>query len=121
MSELVARTAKEFGIELTNKGVVLKPELREVLFLDTADFRFYNHAFLLRRRIQYEHGFPAGANNERIQTPLYTVAAALIFTGIAVFLAVLFRLVSPRLRRITRRKPVRYDVEQIIDSFGRSG
>jgi len=58
--ELVARTAKEFGIGFTNKGVVLKPELREVLFLDTADFRLYNHAFILRRRIQYENGFPAG-------------------------------------------------------------
>jgi len=58
--ELVARTAKEFGIGFANKGVVLKPELREVLFLDTADFRLYNHAFILRRRIQYEDGFPAG-------------------------------------------------------------
>jgi putative membrane protein len=34
----------------------------------------------------------AGANNERIQTPLYTVATVLIFTGIAAFLAVLKRL-----------------------------
>lgn len=58
--ELVARAAKEFGIGLANKGVVLKPEIREVVFLDTADFRLYNHAFILRRRIQYEDGFPAG-------------------------------------------------------------
>ena len=58
--ELVARAAKEFGIGFANKGVVLKPEIREVLFLDTADFRFYNHAFILRRRIKYELGFPAG-------------------------------------------------------------
>ncbi|MDS4020046.1 MAG: hypothetical protein RKR03_05985 [Candidatus Competibacter sp.] len=58
--ELVARAAREFGIGLTNKGVVLKPEIREVLFLDTADFRLYNHAFILRRRIAYEDGFPAG-------------------------------------------------------------
>ena len=57
--ELVARTAKEFGIRFINKGVILKPEIREVLFLDTADFRLYNHAFILRRRIAYENGFPA--------------------------------------------------------------
>jgi hypothetical protein len=42
----VARTAKDFGIHFDNKGVVLKPEIREVLFLDTADFRLYNHAFI---------------------------------------------------------------------------
>ena len=58
--KLVARTAKEFGIDLHNKRLVLKPEIREVLFLDTADFRLYNHAFILRRRIPYENGFPIG-------------------------------------------------------------
>jgi len=58
--KLVAQTAKEFGIDFINKGVVLKPEIREVLFLDTGDFRLYNHAFILRRRIAYEDGFPAG-------------------------------------------------------------
>jgi hypothetical protein len=30
------------------------------MFLDTADFRLYNHAFILRRRIRYIDGFPAG-------------------------------------------------------------
>ena len=58
--KLVAQTAKEFGIGFINKGVVLKPAIREVVFLDTADFRLYNHAFILRRRIAYEVGFPAG-------------------------------------------------------------
>jgi hypothetical protein len=58
--KLVARTAKEFGIDFINKGVVLKPQIREVLFLDTADFRLYNHAFILRRRVSYEDGFPTG-------------------------------------------------------------
>jgi hypothetical protein len=33
-------------------------QIREVLFIDTADFRLYNNAFILRRRIRYEHGFP---------------------------------------------------------------
>jgi hypothetical protein len=58
--ELVARTAKQFGIGFINKGVVLNPAIREVLFMDTADFRLYNNAFILRRRVRYEHGFPVG-------------------------------------------------------------
>jgi hypothetical protein len=58
--KLVAQTAREFGIDFIDKGVVLGPEIREVLFLDTADFRLYNHAFILRRRIAYKDGFPAG-------------------------------------------------------------
>jgi hypothetical protein len=35
-------------------------QIREVLFMDTADFRLYNNAFILRRRIPYEDGFPVG-------------------------------------------------------------
>src|SRR5262245_44537504 len=58
--KLVEHTAKQFGIGFNDKGVMLKPEIREVLFLDTADFRLYNHAFILRRRIAYEDGFPVG-------------------------------------------------------------
>jgi hypothetical protein len=58
--ELVAQTAKKFGIDFINKDVVLKPQIREVLFLDTSDFRLYNHAFILRRRIRYQDGFPTG-------------------------------------------------------------
>src|SRR5215468_6999615 len=53
--KLVARTAKEFGIDFHNKRLFLKPEIREVLFLDTADFRLYNHAFILRRRCRLPH------------------------------------------------------------------
>ena len=56
--KLVARTAKEFGVDFINKDVILKPQIREVLFLDTADFRLYNHAYILRRRVEYEDGFP---------------------------------------------------------------
>jgi hypothetical protein len=48
---LVRRAADEFGIEFSDQGVVLKPALREVQFLDTADFRLYNNAFILRRRV----------------------------------------------------------------------
>ena len=45
--KLVAKTAKEFGVGLANKDVVLRPAIREVVFLDTADFRLYNNAFIL--------------------------------------------------------------------------
>ena len=58
--QLVAQTAKQFGIGYIDKGVVLKPAIREVMFLDTGDFRLYNNAFILRRRIRYRDGFPAG-------------------------------------------------------------
>lgn len=57
--KIMAKTAKKFGIDFSDKGIVLKPEVREVLFLDTADFGLYNNAFILRRRIRYENGFPA--------------------------------------------------------------
>jgi hypothetical protein len=30
-----------------------------VMFLDSADFRLYNNAFILRRRVRFEDGFPA--------------------------------------------------------------
>jgi hypothetical protein len=58
--KLVARTAKEFDIVFEHDGVVLRPQIREVVFADTADFRLYNHSFILRRRLAYEDGFPAG-------------------------------------------------------------
>ena len=57
---VVGKAAKEFGIDLNSKGVHLNPAIREVLFLDTTDFRLYNNAFILRRRTPYELGFPAG-------------------------------------------------------------
>jgi hypothetical protein len=58
--KLVAQTAKQFGIGYNDKGLVLKPRIREVMFLDTADFRLYNNAFILRQRIGYVDGFPVG-------------------------------------------------------------
>jgi len=56
--EVVGRAAKKFDIGFSTKGVVLQPEIREVLFLDTEGYRLYNNAFILRRRIAYENGFP---------------------------------------------------------------
>ena len=35
-------------------------QIREVIFVDTPDFRLYNNGFILRRRIRYEDGFPVG-------------------------------------------------------------
>jgi hypothetical protein len=37
-----------------------RPRIREVVFLDTKDFTLYNNAFILRRRIAYQDGFPVG-------------------------------------------------------------
>lgn len=36
----------------------VRPRIREVLFVDTADFRLYNNSFILRRRTVYQDGFP---------------------------------------------------------------
>jgi hypothetical protein len=58
---IVRQAAEKCEIGFSTKHVAqLKPRIREVLFLDTADFRFYNNAFILRRRITYEYGFPVG-------------------------------------------------------------
>ena len=53
--------AAAHGVEITTKGFREMPlKIREVLFVDTPDFRLYNNAFILRRRIMYEDGFPVG-------------------------------------------------------------
>lgn len=58
--KLVARAAKECGVGFdTSPAKGTKPALREVQFLDTEDFRLYNNAFILRRRVRFEDGFPA--------------------------------------------------------------
>jgi hypothetical protein len=59
--EVMRAPAKEYGVTFTNKGFFEQPlKIREVLFIDTADFRLYNNAFILRRRIPYREGFPIG-------------------------------------------------------------
>ena len=53
--------AKECGVDFSAKGFHASPlKIREVLFVDTQDFRLYNNAFILRRRIPYKDGFPVG-------------------------------------------------------------
>lgn len=59
-AKLVARAAKECGVGFdTSSARGTRPAVREVMFLDTDDFRLYNNAFILRRRVRFEDGFPA--------------------------------------------------------------
>ena len=60
-AKIMRRPAAETRVDFSSEDFVDAPlKIREVLFVDTADFRFYNNAFILRRRIPYEAGFPAG-------------------------------------------------------------
>lgn len=56
---LVKRAAEPLGIGFHHPDHGrTRPEVREVLFLDTQHFHLYNNAFIVRRRICYEDGFP---------------------------------------------------------------
>jgi hypothetical protein len=60
-NKLARRAAEKSGVDLSTDHLDgQRAEIREVVFLDTADFRLYNNAFILRRRICYEDGFPVG-------------------------------------------------------------
>lgn len=60
-AKLVKRAAKESDVDFSTKEFKdAEPAVREVIFLDTADFKLYNNAFILRRRIPYKHGFLNG-------------------------------------------------------------
>jgi hypothetical protein len=60
-AKVMKKPAAEFGVGVSTAGYADAPlAIREVLFVDTADFRLYNHAFILRRRIPYKDGFPIG-------------------------------------------------------------
>jgi hypothetical protein len=59
--KVMREPAKEHGVKYTTEGFIEQPvKIREVLFVDTDDFRLYNNAFILRRRIPYKDGFPIG-------------------------------------------------------------
>jgi len=58
--KIVQRTAKKVGVGFIDRQAGLRPEIREIVFGDTPDFRLYNNAFILRRRISYVDGFPVG-------------------------------------------------------------
>ena len=58
--KLVAQAAKECGVGFdTSAAKGARPAVREVMFLDSEDFRLYNNAFILRRRVRFEDGFAA--------------------------------------------------------------
>ena len=59
--KIVKATAKQVGVGfIPDARADLRPEIREITFGDTPDFRLYNNAFILRRRIIYVDGFPVG-------------------------------------------------------------
>jgi len=59
-AKVIHKPAEKNGISFSTKGYGKDPiQIREVLFVDTPDFRLYNNAFILRRRISYDEGFPA--------------------------------------------------------------
>jgi hypothetical protein len=59
--DVVLRTAEELGIGFSREAVAgQRPRIREIVFGDTPDHRLYNNAFILRRRIAFEDGFPVG-------------------------------------------------------------
>ena len=59
--KIVRATAKKVGVGfIPDPNSERRPEVREIIFGDTPDFRLYNNAFILRRRITYVDGFPVG-------------------------------------------------------------
>lgn len=60
-AKVIRRPAAAHDVDFSTNGFVNKPlKIREVLFVDTKDLRFYKNAFILRRRIPYHEGFPYG-------------------------------------------------------------
>lgn len=58
---IVRDVAGETGVGFAaDRAAGKRPEIREIIFLDTPDFALYRNAFILRRRIAYEDGFPVG-------------------------------------------------------------
>ncbi len=59
--KLVQQAAKKTKVGfIEDARAQQRPEIREIIFGDTPDFRFYNNAFILRRRVSYVDGFPVG-------------------------------------------------------------
>jgi len=59
--KIVQRTATKLGVGfIEDREAGQRPEIREITFGDTPDFRLYNNAFILRRRVSYVDGFPVG-------------------------------------------------------------
>jgi hypothetical protein len=61
LGKLARRTAKSLKVGFKEDPEVDQgPRVREIIFVDTPDFRLYNNGFILRRRRSYVDGFPAG-------------------------------------------------------------
>ena len=59
--KIVKQAAKKTGVGFfPDPRSERRPEVREITFGDTPDFRLYNNAFILRRRVCYVDGFPMG-------------------------------------------------------------
>ena len=60
--KVVARTTKQVEKVdfVPDARASQRPDIREIIFFDTPDFRLYNNAFILRRRVTYIDGFPEG-------------------------------------------------------------
>ena len=60
-AKVLRAPADKCGVKFSTENFENAPlKIREVLFVDTKDFRLYNNAFILRRRIPYIDGFPSG-------------------------------------------------------------
>ncbi len=59
--KIAQKVARKMGVGyIADPETQRRPQIREITFGDTADFRLYNNAFILRRRISYVDGFPVG-------------------------------------------------------------
>jgi len=59
--EIAERTARALDVDvIADADSSRPPRVREVIFIDTPDFRLYTHGYILRRRIAYVDGFPEG-------------------------------------------------------------
>jgi len=61
VGKLVRRTARSLDVGfIEDPDAGQPPRVREIVFGDTPDFRLYKNGFMLRRRVRYVDGFPAG-------------------------------------------------------------
>jgi hypothetical protein len=59
--KLVQRKARSLNVDyIDDPDEGRSPRVREIIFVDTQDFRLYKNGFILRRRVPYVDGFPAG-------------------------------------------------------------
>ena len=60
-AKVIKKPAAEYGVKMKLGPFKKAPlKIREIVFIDTDDFRLYNNSFILRRRIEYVEGFPSG-------------------------------------------------------------